>query len=70
MGSLPFDVAIGAYYTITDGPRYISEARLASYSAIAPASAFSASAFSASPLIVITDVWDTSEDYIHQLEFF
>jgi hypothetical protein len=65
MGSLTFDVAIGAYYTITDGPRNIFEDRLASYSATAPASAFAAS-----PLIVITDVWDTSEDYIHQLEFF
>jgi hypothetical protein len=51
MGTSPFDVAIEARYTITDWSRNISASRLASYSAIAPASAFAAS-----PLIVMTDV--------------
>jgi hypothetical protein len=64
MDSLPSELAIEARYKITEVFRNISAARQASLSAVSPASAFAAS-----PVSIITNVSDTSEENFNILDF-
>jgi hypothetical protein len=65
MDSLPSNLSIEARYKITEAFRNISAARQASSSVILPASASAIS-----PLSVITNVSDTSEDNFNILDFY
>jgi hypothetical protein len=64
MDSLPSELAIEARYKITEVFRNISAARQTSLSAVSPASASAAS-----PVSIITNVSDTSEEHFNIQDF-
>jgi hypothetical protein len=64
MAGVPSELAIEARYTITEVFRNISAARQVSLSAISPALASAAS-----PVSIITNVSDTSEENFNILDF-